>query len=381
MADANFPGRNLLGKNTTVLRSKSLQLRDTFYQNPLVIAAMVLLAIMVCLSVACSTYNLLMDIIHNRDDCQINKDTTKRLNVFEKFIKCFSLHHNTVIVFNHDLRKSAVPVIHGLRALTMFWIITGHIFFYALASTKNFQRVLTYMKEWFMQPFNAAVSGVDTYLVISGFLLSYLYFESHMRKPKKDGIVDFIKSVCNRILRIAPPYYTIILFSIIIGLYLEDKSQFQLLENIEENCTKYWWRNVLFINNFFPFSELCLTWSWYLSVDLQCFAITTLCLIIWSRWQRLATAIFIVIFLAATFFNTYLGYAIGFDFMYDVEFNSIDFLYTPVWSRIPVYFCGVLAGWFLSTFNRKLYLKRSIIRGFWLLTTCTMILLIFWANG
>ncbi|XP_055708225.1 nose resistant to fluoxetine protein 6-like isoform X2 [Phlebotomus papatasi] len=377
LAHANFPAREILGKNTTMLHSKSLQLRDTFYQSPLVVSAIVLLAIMVSLSIACSTYNLLMGSRATQDDCQINKDDSRNLNIFEKFIKCFSIYHNVAIIFNQDLGKSSIPVIHGLRALTMFWIITGHIFFYALASTKNFQRVLTYTKEWFMQPFNAAATGVDTFLVISGFLLSYLYFESYMKKPKKDGVIAFLKSVCNRILRIAPSYYTIILFSMIIGIYLKDKSQFNMLENIEENCIKYWWRNVLFINNFFPFSEICLTWSWYLSVDLQCFAITTLCLVIWSRSQRLATAIFIVIFLTATFFNSYLGYVLNFDFMYDVEFNSIDFLYTPVWSRIPVYFCGVLAGWFLSTFNRKLYLKRSIIRGFWLLTTCTLFFLVF----
>ncbi|XP_059620324.1 nose resistant to fluoxetine protein 6-like [Phlebotomus argentipes] len=376
LADVNSAASEILGKNATVLHSKSLQLRDTFYRNPLVISSIVLLAIMVSLSAVCSLYNLLM-CRGAQDDCQINKEDSRSLNIFEKFITCFSIHHNAVIVFNHELGKSSVPVIHGLRALTMFWIITGHIFFYALASTKNFQRVLTYTKEWFMQPFNAAATGVDTFFVISGFLLAYLYFESYMKKPKKDGVIAFCKSVFSRVLRIAPSYYTILLFSIIIGIYLKDKSQFHLLENIEENCTKYWWRNVLFINNFFPFSEICLTWSWYLSVDLQCFIITTLCLVIWSRSQRLATALFIVIFLTATFFNSYLGYVLNFDFKYDVEFNSIDFLYTPVWSRIPVYFCGVLAGWFLSTFNRKLYLKRSIIHGCWLLTACTAILLIF----
>lgn len=73
----------------------------------------------------------------------------------------------------------------------------------------------------------------------SGFLLSYLYFESYMKKPKKDGVIAFLKSVCNRILRIAPSYYTIILFSMIIGIYLKDKSQFNMLENIEENCIKF----------------------------------------------------------------------------------------------------------------------------------------------
>ncbi|GAB0098619.1 nose resistant to fluoxetine protein 6-like [Sergentomyia squamirostris] len=377
LANVNFPGRAIVGKNTTVMYSKSLQLRDTFYQNPLVVTGIVLLAIMVSLSVACSVYNLLMGGSYARDDCEIAKNESKGLNIFEKFIRCFSLQHNLDIVFNQDLGKSSVPVIHGLRALTMFWIITGHIFFYALAGTKNFQRVLTYTKEWFMQPFNAAASGVDTFLVISGFLLAYLYFEAYLKKPKKDGPVAFLKSFSSRLLRIAPSYYTTIIFAIVIGIYLKDKSQFQLLENIEENCTKYWWRNVLFINNFFPFSELCLTWSWYLSVDLQCFAITTVCLIIWSHSQRLATAIFIGIFLAATLFNSYLGYILNFDFTYDVEFSSIDLLYTPVWSRIPTYFCGVLAGWILSTFQRKLYLKKSIIVSFWLLTTSTLILLVF----
>lgn len=71
-----------------------------------------------------------------------------------------------------------------------------------------------------------------------GLLISYLHFEQQKKRPRREGIVTILKTVGNRFFRIAPSYYTVMLLAIVVGIYLNDKSQFLMLENVEENCKK-----------------------------------------------------------------------------------------------------------------------------------------------
>lgn len=49
------------------------------------------------------------------------------------------------------------------------------------------------------------------------------------------------------------------------------------------NCNQYWWRNILFINNFYPLTEMCMMWSWYLANDMQFYIIAMVLLILSTR--------------------------------------------------------------------------------------------------
>lgn len=42
----------------------------------------------------------------------------------------------------------------------------------------------------------------------------------------------------------------------------------------------------------------------------------------------------------------------------DVQYKTIDYLYTPTYTRIGAYFIGVFAGWFLSRYDRKLDIEK-----------------------
>lgn len=77
----------------------------------------------------------------------------------------------------------------------------------------------------------------------------------------------------HRVIRLAPSYIMMILSSIVLLNYFEETTTGFLNEEPVERCEKYCWRNLLFVNNLFPRSEMCLSWSWYLSVDMQLFLI------------------------------------------------------------------------------------------------------------
>lgn len=45
-------------------------------------------------------------------------------------LMCFSVYTNTKVIFRTKLNAEALPVVHGLKFISMIWIITAHTVFY-----------------------------------------------------------------------------------------------------------------------------------------------------------------------------------------------------------------------------------------------------------
>lgn len=46
----------------------------------------------------------------------------------------------------------------------------------------------------------------------------------------------------------------------------------------------------------------------------------------------------------------------------DVQYETIDYLYTPTYTRVGAYFIGVFAGWYLSHYDRKMDISKVFMR-------------------
>lgn len=109
---------------------------------------------------------------------------------------------------------------------------------------------------------------VDTFLLLSGFLFSRILL---LELDKRKGHVNFGLLYIFRYLRLTPAYLAII------GLYstwlvkLGDGPLWQSRISLEqERCMKSWWKNLLYINNYYGNDELCMFQSWYLAGE--CFS-------------------------------------------------------------------------------------------------------------
>lgn len=49
-----------------------------------------------------------------------------------KILTCFSAYTNTKIIFNTKVRADTLPIIHGLKFLSMCWLIMAHTVFYMI---------------------------------------------------------------------------------------------------------------------------------------------------------------------------------------------------------------------------------------------------------
>ena len=121
------------------------------------------------------------------------------------------------------------------------------------------------------------------FLTFSAFLMSYSFFESQKTNPSEHSIKQVFKTLFNRYLRLTPIYAIVLLIATTLSAALNDTSSFLPLEDNEMNCKLYWWRNFLYIQNWWPMSEMCMSWSYYLASDFQLFFVACLLHMVYSK--------------------------------------------------------------------------------------------------
>jgi len=102
----------------------------------------------------------------------------------------------------------------------------------------------------------AASLYTDPFLMLSGMLTAY----SMIGKLQRGGRLNILKEFAGRYFRIMPPLAFLIGFCTYILPLMGDGPQWNLVVTHHADiCKQYWWRNLLFIHNWFGFSNMCLT--------------------------------------------------------------------------------------------------------------------------
>lgn len=110
-------------------------------------------------------------------------------------ILSFSVRSNLKTICDQTVGSDTIPVLHGLKAISMGWVILGHtciVAFKYSGKTQQFYqskfnfgfnldnmeyRKVVQKELWFQTIANGAFS-VDTFFFVSGLLVSFLYFRS-----------------------------------------------------------------------------------------------------------------------------------------------------------------------------------------------------------
>ena len=158
-------------------------------------------------------------------------------------------------------------VLDGFRALSMLMILTFHTF--AIYAYTNPDVTLTQLVEeggltwsWVWN----SEKAVDIFFVISGFLITGIL----LRQIDRDGRIHMWNFYSRRFLRLSPAYWLAILLYIGLGG-----------PNIH-----YLWTNVLYINNFLPYDNQAMNWTWTLAIEEQFYLLYPLLLATLIRITR-----------------------------------------------------------------------------------------------
>ena len=306
-----------------------------------------------------------------REDTPLLNDSTIRVKKRFKPLKvnsslvldiflAFSLYKTIPTIFGTTQPPNAIRCINGIRVLSMFWVIMAHthVWLFQFHAVDNANTVVNELAPRFS--YQVILNGffsVDSFFFLSGLLVSYLTLRQMERRRKKGykfGTFPFLTYYVHRILRLTPAYAFVLFFFWSIGPYLGNGPYWNgVIMNINSTCPKYWWTNLLYINNFYPkFAEQCVAWTWYLANDMQFYVVSPLLLIpLFFLWPLGIALLCVGLFfsLVATgalvgAYNLPLNAFVSFKY---TNFDGIDFndvYYGKPYCRISPYLVGLFLG-------------------------------------
>lgn len=304
-------------------------------------------------------------------------DFYKRSNKEEpnKFWVSFSVYTNGIKLF--DMRKSkspsAINCLHGLRVMSIFWIILGHRVYnqFPWGNPRDFLD--------FMNTPNSAIIkthpiAVDTFLVIGAVLMTW----TALRDCEKDQL-NIARTIWRRYLRYTPAFAALILFVISLSKYfINGPFPVTMLLPLTNACTQYWWAALLNIQNYLPSQNMCLNHSWYLSADFQLFLISPFMVYLVHKFGKkmLALPAFLMVLTVI--------YLISISALFEISMPSpfatsdyLKWIYYPTQSRAGPWFLGMLLGFFMyKKRGLKFKINPLINAVIWILTFTVQILIL-----
>uniref|UniRef100_A0A0M3ILR4 NRF domain-containing protein n=1 Tax=Ascaris lumbricoides TaxID=6252 RepID=A0A0M3ILR4_ASCLU len=183
------------------------------------------------------------------------------LNVNTSGMKCllaFSLYTNGAQILDQTKRPGQIQCLDCIRTFSMTWVICGHV----MANFINGDNILALMdstNNFLNDALTNAFFSVDSFFFLGGVLIGYIFFRQMDKNPKQiSSPIFWILYYLHRYLRLSPPYFLFIGVSAAIQNHLT-RGPMQLAFMLNpEACKKYWWRNVLYINNLFDLeNQVC----------------------------------------------------------------------------------------------------------------------------
>ncbi|XP_068737951.1 nose resistant to fluoxetine protein 6-like isoform X2 [Montipora capricornis] len=204
---------------------------------------------------------------------------------FVRFLLCFSITRNTSKIMDCSVPPGAITSVNGVRVLSLWWIILGHTYTAIVTSgiLNDILLLLNIVHRFTFGTISNAFFAVDSFFVLSGLLVAYLSFR---RMEQNDGKLPLFKFYFHRFWRLTPSYMFVILFYSNLYAFLGEGPYWFSSQN-STLCEKYWWTNLLYINNFYPTNSgnQCLGWSWYLANDMQFYIISPLVIFLVKRFK------------------------------------------------------------------------------------------------
>ncbi|XP_028406328.1 nose resistant to fluoxetine protein 6-like [Dendronephthya gigantea] len=329
--------------------------------------------------------------------------TTNRVGkndgTFYEIVNSFSMIRNVNTILNTNVRKSDLTYLHGIRVLSLFWIILFHVYVQTFAQD-NRKDVAHFKRKFASMVLNTAY-GVDTFFILSGLLVVYVNMS---KKVKNNGQTNWFKYYLHRFWRLTPTLMFWILFVAKLKKHFgAGPIWFQAID-YSAACSENWWTNLLYLNNFFHVrqDEMCLVHTWQLADDMQFFILSPFLLIIAYRFgfRRLLGVVGVVILasiivtasliahydyppLTVLITRAFVGSSVEDRAKSLEEFNGFfKDVYVKPYCRIPPYVMGIVLGYVLfKHFSKEFKLPMKLVVMMWLGATALAVTVVYAPYG
>ncbi|EGT37249.1 hypothetical protein CAEBREN_23252 [Caenorhabditis brenneri] len=335
------------------------------------------MAVMVVIVLSATLADYLKDTLKKEDE--IRKDN-KALQI----LMTFSMWTNAEVLLSVKEQKPGfIKCLDCIRFLSMLWVVTGHTFTYLMVPDQIFA-VLPFTGKFWNHFIMNAFFSVDTFFLLSGIVVAYLFFKTRLKVAQIKSPVTWILFYVHRYLRLTPPLMFFIGFFVVYGYYIQGPgvaAQLNQLNPQVDVCVENWWKNMLYINNLGSDVNQCYGITWYLGVDTQLYVIAPIFLIGLYFSFAAGTALLMAAIMGSVI-TVYILYSVNnlpADF-FGVGDNTYfyDIIYDKPWVRGTPYFIGLFVGYLLATYGkRKVRLNWALSVVGWLIAFGLAVMCLF----
>ncbi|XP_061783326.1 O-acyltransferase like protein isoform X1 [Nerophis lumbriciformis] len=212
-------------------------------------------------------------------------------------LKAFSLQTTSRGIFSTSstrVPEGGYSSLNGIRVLSLLWIMCGHSAQFPVINNldnyKDWKKTVERSPLYVFSLSGPVFLAVDTFLLLGGLLSARSLLNSIQRAEDKLSPGLVLGYLFRRLKRIQPLHLFIMCLTIgLISVVHWGPYWFPFIDNVMD-CKTYWWGNLLLISNLLPVHEICVPWTWYLSLDFQCYATTPL-LVYFYRMNRCVFAV------------------------------------------------------------------------------------------
>lgn len=297
----------------------------------------------------------------------------------KELLTACSVYSNGKKLLNTKSSGDTLHAIHGMRFITICWVVWVHRYRLDTAVPSiNFSTVENFIEDAGRLYITNGTLSVDTFFILSGLLVSYVFLKQMRNKTSGFNIPLYY---LHRYIRLTPPYAAAILFVSTIYRHVGTGPLLPAVTSqMAEDCQKYWWTNILYINNYIAVDHMCLGQSWYLSADMQLYLLSPMLLYPLWKWPRKWNFLLLAIL-------TFAGIISPFTISYITELSANlifgnprrgptgqEELYIATYSRFGPWVIGVTFGYIIYEAKQKeLKLSPIQIAFGWILSNVAML--------
>ncbi|XP_037547925.1 O-acyltransferase like protein [Nematolebias whitei] len=272
-------------------------------------------------------------------------------------LQAFSLQRTCRRVFgsSSSIPPRSYSSLNGIRVLSLLWIICGHSTQFLVISNldnyKTWRQTVENSPVYIFTISGPVFLAVDSFLLLGGLLSARSLLKSIDKAEDKLTLGLVANYLFKRIKRIQPLHlFTMCLTISLISLLQWGPYWFPSMASMMD-CKTYWWANLLLISNLLPVHEICVPWTWYLSLDFQCYATTPL-LVYFYRLKRNVFAVVVggllLMSTVASAVTTAHLHLPVFQPSTMTSENYVLYYYVKPYTRYGPFLIGILTGIYLS---------------------------------
>ncbi|XP_077593781.1 O-acyltransferase like protein [Stigmatopora nigra] len=273
-------------------------------------------------------------------------------------LQAFSLQTTSKDILNtsSSLPTTGYSSLNGIRILSLLWIMCGHSAQFPVINNldnyKDWKKTVERSPLYVFSLSGPVFLAVDTFLLLGGLLSARSLLGSIQGAGDKLSPGLLMVFLFRRFKRVQPLHIFVMCLTIgFVSLVHAGPYWFPFIDNLMD-CKKYWWGNLLLMSNLLPVHEICVPWTWYLSLDFQCYATTPLLIYLYrlnrSIFVAVAGGLLLMTTLASSLVTGLLQLPVFQPSTLTSE-NYVLYYYVKPHTRYGPFLIGIVTGIYLTT--------------------------------